>query len=103
MKTVPKEWHEMNELHFEQAFPDIGGPEWPFSRVYNERPLFVEFALCWVEADGMYAQWQKYCNLREKDVRHTDSSHPTTDIHGRNPSADKRCAEELNATKPKPY
>ena len=56
---------EYADEHFPDCFPDVGGSEWPFTRVYLERPKFVEFALIWKEASGSYGKFKKYCHWRK--------------------------------------
>ena len=53
---------------FDEGYNDCGGKEWPFERVYIERPDFVEKALNWISATGKYGQFKEYCHWRKKIV-----------------------------------
>ena len=65
---------EFATSYFDSDFPDIGGPDWPFEKVYVARPEFVKFALCWDSATGNYGKFRKYCLWRKKisDATSTD-------------------------------
>ena len=62
---VRENWNEFKNNCFAPEFPDVGGDNWPFWRIYKERPKFVEFALCWSDASGVYGQWKEYCEGRK--------------------------------------
>jgi hypothetical protein len=68
---VPKKWNEMRNNCFAEEFPDVGNM--PFWKIYEQRPKFVEFALCWDDASGVYGQWKEYCEGRKLNVTSTDS------------------------------